>query len=107
MCISIYYTSSVLLFYRSAVYDAVLRICKDAMKKATHNCDWLYVLPLCHFLSGSCKPYDNVEYYPTKYQFHARAVTYGYKEVQPNILPGYVSDLCVLNFVCSNDIPLV
>ena len=90
------YNAVIIIIYRPAVCEAVLHICKVAMKKVTHkdyNYDWLYVLPLCHFLSGFCKPYDNIDYYPEKYQFYARVEAYGYKDLRPNILsPGYVSD---------------
>ena len=98
----------IIIIYRPAVYEAVLHICKVAMKKVTHkdcNCDWLYVLPLCHFLSGSCKPYDNIDYYPRKEQFYARVDAYGYNEVKPKLLTGYITDQCVI--LCSNNIHLV
>ena len=85
----------IILIHRLAVCEAVLHICRVAMKKVTHkdcNYDWLYVLPLCHFLSGVCKPYDNIDYYPEKHQFYVRVEAYGYNDLRPNISPGYVSD---------------
>ena len=72
--------------------EAVLRLCKDAMKFKTNekNWDWLYVLPLCHFLSGLCKPFASLAYHPEKEHFNARAKTYGYDDLKPKLSAGYV-----------------
>ena len=80
------------LFCRINVSKAVLSLCKDAMKFKTieRNWDWLYVLPLCHFLSGLCQPFASPEYHPRKEHFSARAEAYGYDNVKPNINVGYV-----------------
>ena len=71
---------------------SVLNLCKEAMKLTTKEpCwDWLYVLPLCHFMSGACEPYASLEYNPENIRFNARAIQFGYNDLRQRITPGYV-----------------
>ena len=80
---------------------AVLKLCKEAMKqiKKDDTWDWLYVLPLCHILSGTCTLYDNIEYYPQKHHFFDRVDEYGYQELQHKLSLGYVQWLFLDNII--------
>ena len=77
-------------FYRTKLLSAVLQVCKAAMKfKPIENCwNWLCVLPLCHFLSGACKPFISLEYKLEKSHFYARAEKFGYNAIKPKLSPG-------------------
>ena len=80
-----------LLFSREKVQQAVLQLCKNAMKFKTISkaCwDWLYVLPLCHFLSGAIQPFASLEYNPS-YLGAIRAKKFGYDELRSKLKPGY------------------
>ena len=59
-------------------------------KTNERNWDWLYVLPLCHYLSGSCQPFASLECQPEKKHFFARAEAYGYDNVKAKLKAGYV-----------------
>lgn len=76
--------------YRNKVSDAILHLCKRAIKKTKDpHLDWLCVLPLYHFVSGSCEPFAGLEYNPDKLQFNCRAKMFGYDEIQWKYLSGY------------------
>ena len=61
----------------------VLRLCKDAMnfKVVSTTWDWLFVLPLCHFLFGACEPFASPKLDPVPSDFSARAEEFGYNKV--------------------------
>lgn len=76
--------------YRNKVSAAILDLCKTAMRKTKElRLDWLCVLPLCHFMSGSCEPYSSLEYNPEKIKFSSRAKKFGYDDIQWKHLSGY------------------
>ena len=71
----------------------VLRLCKDAMKSksSTATWDWLFVLPICHFLSGSWEPFASPKLYPVPNDFFGRAKEFGYDDVlRKKSLRGYI-----------------
>ena len=76
---------------RMIVKEGILWLCKEAMKfkMGQTNRDWLFVLPLCHFLSGACEPFARLALYPVKRDFSARVEEY-YKGLQQKSLEGYV-----------------
>ena len=78
----------------------LLLLCKDAMKlKSTndHFRDWFGVIPLCHFLSGACKPFSRPDYDPREEHFNARAKEFGYDAVKTKLSPGYDTySLCIV-----------
>lgn len=79
----------------------VLRLCKDAMKSKI-TWDWLFVLPLCHFLSGACQPFASPNLYPKRTDFNATAQQFGYDEVlKKKSLQGYIS-YYTLNYNCGH-----
>ena len=87
--------------YRERVHEGVLRLCKEAMmfKTAQRNWDWLFVLPLCHFLSGACDPFASLNLNPTLRDFTSRAQDYSYNELRKKNLQGYClfsSSLCII-----------
>jgi hypothetical protein len=76
---------------REKVQQAVLQLCKNAMKFKTISepcLDWLYVLPLCHFLSGAIQPFASLEYNPS-HLGGLRAKKFGYDELHGKLKPGY------------------
>lgn len=78
--------------YREKVNSAIFCLCKVAMRKTKESClDWLYVLPLCHFMSGLCEPFANLDYDIDKLriQFNSRAEKFGYSDIQCQHLSGY------------------
>lgn len=76
--------------YRDKVSAAILHLCKRAIRKTKEPClDWLRLLPLYHFMSGSCEPFASLEYNPDKIQFNSRAKLFGYDEIQWKPLSGY------------------
>ena len=80
-----------IFIYREKVNFAILRLCKKAMISISNwELDWLSVLPLCHFLSGSCEPFASLEYNPENIQFNARAKEFGYVDVRQKLSLGYV-----------------
>ena len=78
---------------RAKARQAILQLCKDAMKfKTTVPCwDWLFVLPLCDFLSGDAEPFARLEYRPTLVGVK-RAQEFGYGELRTRsqFQPGYI-----------------
>ena len=74
--------------------QAILWLCKCAMRsKTSEPClDWLFVLPLCDFLSGDAEPFfSSLEYRPTLFS-SGRAEEFGYKglHISNQFKPGYV-----------------
>ena len=69
-----------------------MQLCKEAMKFKTNNVnwDWLSVLPLCHFMSGCCEPFCDLEYKPEKKHFDARAKDFGYDDLRSKLEPGLI-----------------
>ena len=69
---------------------AIKRLCKEAMKFKTKeaNWDWLYALPLYHFMLRFCEPFASLEYDPEKIQFNARARLFDYDEFRKKLKPG-------------------
>ena len=60
--------------------------------KSTFPCwDWLFVLPLCDFLSGDIEQFATLEYRPTLVSAE-RANEFGYEELRKHsrFQPGYV-----------------
>ena len=59
-------------------------------KTAQLNWDWLFVLPLCHFLSRACRPFAGINLYPECKDFTSRAKDYNYDELQKRHFQGYI-----------------
>jgi hypothetical protein len=78
--------------FRVKVSAAIIRLCKEAMKFKTKeaNLDWLYALPLYHFMLRFCEPFASLEYDPEKLQFNARARLFDYDEFRKKLKPGLV-----------------
>ena len=57
------------------IANAIGRLCQQAAKPGTkeNNMDWLFVLPLYHFMDGISEPFMPPEYDPEKIVFHTRA----------------------------------
>ena len=74
--------------------QAILRLCKSAMRsKTSEPClDWLFVLPLCDFLSGEIKPFFASLEYRQILLSSERAEEFGYKGLHINnqFRSGYV-----------------
>ena len=84
------------------MHEALLQLCKEAMnfKDIYTACwDWLFVVPLCHFLSGLSKPFASIDYMHSK--VGDRAVEFGYSELRGKLTQGYVykCKLILLNCV--------
>lgn len=79
---------------------AVQQLCQEGVK-VRGNVEWLYVLPLYHFLKGTCEPYGTPEYNPEKIDFEAVAKVHGLDNKYRKSLQG-----CVRNGtgtrVCNN-----
>ena len=73
------------IFCRSRVQEAILHLCKAAMKVNAHW-DWLCVVPLCHFLSRYCEPFGNPS--EKSKEFGARADEFGYRNLQSKVQKG-------------------
>ena len=51
------------LFVRLRVSSALSKLFKEAMSySGSAVFDWLYVVPLYHFMNGDCKPYTKLDY---------------------------------------------
>ena len=76
---------------RERAHQAILLLCKSAMKFRTiseAHWDWLYVVPLCDFLSGATEPFAGLQYKSTLVG-DVRVKTFGYEELRHQIIPGY------------------
>ena len=47
--------------------------------------DWLYVLPLYHFMKGESEPFMSLEYNPEKIKFNVRGEDLDLKDVKAKI----------------------
>lgn len=77
--------------FRSKIADAVACLCKVAMKSRTSEpvWDWLYVLPLYHFMKDDLEPYMKPEYDPSKIFISARAKELDLTDVKNKVPIGY------------------
>ena len=79
----------VLYFFRAKICQALVQLFKKAMnfENTLEACwDWLFVLPLYHFLSGYCEPFAPLG--SKKPQFDCCATKLGYKDLQKKLIPG-------------------
>ena len=85
-----------MLLYRQSLAIAIGELCNEAIKftfkEDPPNWDWLYVLPLYHFLSRACEPFASLEYDPEKIQFNVKAWEFDYHRVSKKMTKGYVND---------------
>ena len=65
-----------LILFSGIIATVFGRLCQQAAKAGTKdaNMDWLFVLPLYHFMDGISDPFMPPEYDPEKIQFHTRAM---------------------------------
>ena len=78
------------LFCRETLSAAILRLCTEGMKLKSFSgsmLDWLFVIPLCHFLSGDCIQFQSLNYEPSREVFYQWTEKYGYKDQK--ICKGY------------------
>ena len=75
------------------IADAVARLCKEAMKSRNEPLwDWLYVLPLYHFMKDNNRePFMVPEYDPSKISISARAQELNLEDVKSKVPIGYVN----------------
>ena len=57
------------------------------MKTKDACLDWLCVVPLCHFLSGSCEPFGSPD--DKARNFETRAEKFGYRDIRNKLTAGY------------------
>jgi hypothetical protein len=78
--------------YRPTVSSAFSKLFKDAMGySGTAVLDWLYVVPLYHFMNGDCKPYMKLECSP-KIGARAENPELNLKQFKRNIPLGFVKE---------------
>ena len=77
------------------IANAVARLCKEAMKFTVW--DWLYVLPLYHFMKDNNRePFMVPEYDPSKISISARAKELSLEDVKSKVPIGYVNTAHIL-----------
>lgn len=72
-------TFFVLTFFSGTIATAVKQLCERAVEVDATNVDWLFVLPLYHFLIGTSKPFMAPEYSPEKIEFNIGLLNIGWK----------------------------
>ena len=85
---------------RSNIAKAVELLCEEAIKAGTREpCwDWLYVLPLYHFMKGLSEPFMGLQHDFRSIQFNATAKELDLYAVKKNITNGYGEQLDVWVF---------
>ena len=82
----LYSLNCILLFFfrRPNIAFGVARLFKEAMTAGIREpvWDWLYVLPLYHFMNGESDPFMSLEYDPEKIKFNARAADLDLRNVK-------------------------
>ena len=72
---------------RPTVVSAIERLCKEAMKSST-IWEWLYVLPLYHFMRDDCEPFMTPEYNPEKISISTQAGNLDLKSFRSKVKTG-------------------
>ena len=75
------YFPYVFKFYSKTIATAVKALCQRQMKDSTNetNVDWLFVLPLYHFMDGKSEPFMPPEYDPEKILFYTELMDRSWK----------------------------
>lgn len=62
------------IIFSATIANAVGRLCQQAAKAGTKeaNSDWLFVLPLYHFMDGISEPFMTPKYDPETILFYTR-----------------------------------
>ena len=76
---------------RSEIAEAVKLLCEEAIKAGTSEpCwDWLYVLPLYHFMKGISEPFMDLQYNLKDIQFYATSKELDLFAVKNKMPDGY------------------